>query len=147
YLSARDAIVEALRDGTLSRDRVEQARDRVRALSGKLAAVTPVEAPEFDGAGIARRALRVTGSPTGTDAAASALSVIDARRRSTLAVDSAAAYVSEALTGDGFRVRLDVARATEEECDAALDAAIAAGGRLVLLIDRPDVDAEQRALV
>jgi len=144
YLAARDAVVGALRDGTLSRERVEQARDRVRALAAQLAEATPAEAPAFDGASIVRRALRVSGE---LDAAASALSVIDARRRSTLAVDSAAAYVAEALAGDGFRVRLDVARATVEERDAALDAAIAADGRLVLLIDRADVDAEQRELI
>lgn len=153
YLAARDAIVAALRDGTLSRERVEQARDRIRMLSAKLATASPVETSEvdgaeFDGAEIVRRALRIVGDMrTGEDAAASALSVVDARRRSTLAVDSAAAYVAEALAGDGSRVRLDVARATDEERDAALETAIAAEGRLVLLIDRPDVDAEQRALI
>lgn len=161
YLSARDAIVTALRDGTLSRERVEEARARVRAMADSLAQRADADAPEYDGLDIVRRALRVTGAsgPEGavseaavpeyavTGAAASALSIIDARRRSTLAVDSAAAYVAEALAADGFRVRLDVARADEAERDAALDAAIAAGGRLVLLIDRPDVDADQRALV
>jgi len=147
YLSARDAIVAALRDGTLSRERVEQARDRVRMLAAKRAATAPVSSGEFDAAGIVRRALRVTGSVTEQDAAASALSVIDARRRSTLAVDSAASYVADALAGDGFQVRLDVARATDEEREAALAAAEAAEGRLVLLIDRPDVDVEQRALL
>ena len=148
YLAARDAIVEALQDGTLSRERVEQARDRVRMLSAKLAASTPVAGLEFDGAGIVRRTLRVIGDlHIGPDAAASALSVIDARRRSTLAVDSAASYVATSLAGDGFCVRLDVSRAMVEEREAALDAAIAADGRLVVLIDRPDVDAEQRALV
>ncbi|MGO2745563.1 glycoside hydrolase family 3 protein [Microbacterium sp.] len=147
FLAARDAIVVALRDGTLARERVEQARDRVRALAAKLRAATPAQAQPFDGASIVARSLGVTGE---LDAAASALSVIDARRRSTLAVDSAASYVADALAGDGFRVRLDVTRATETERDAALDAAIAATaaeGRLVLLIDRPDVDADQRALI
>jgi len=153
YLTAREAIVAALRDGTLPRERVEQARDRVRMLAKKLAGAATAhadasdEAP-YDAADIVSRALRVTHVTDGVaDAAASALSVIDARRRSTLAVDSAASYVADALAGDGFRVRLDVERATEEERDAALDAAIAAEGRLVLLVDRPDVDAAQRALV
>lgn len=144
FLTARDAVVAALRDGTLSRERVEQARDRVRSLSAKLAVATPAAAREFDGAEIVLRALRVTGE---LGATASALSVVDARRRSTLAVDSAASYVAGALAGDGFRVRLDVARASEAERDAALEAALAAEGRLVLLIDRPDTDADQRALV
>ncbi|MCC2030193.1 glycoside hydrolase family 3 protein [Microbacterium sp. YMB-B2] len=149
YLAARDAVVAALRDGTLARERVEQARDRVRALAAHLAEATPAEAPAFDGASIVRAALHVTGdlAVAGADAVASALAVVDARRRSTLAVDSAAAYVAEALAGDGFRVRLDVARASDDERSAALDAATAAEGRLVLLIDRPDVDAEQRELV
>src|SRR5690606_17315874 len=44
-------------------------------------------------------------------------------------------------------VRLDVDRATDEERDAALSSAIAAEGRLALLIDRPDVADAQRALV
>lgn len=149
FLSAREAVVAALRDGLLPRERVEQARDRVRALAARLAAATPADTPPFDSAAIVGRALRVTGDlrAAGSDAAASALAVLDARQSSTLAVDSAAAYVSEALAGDGFRVRLDVALATETEQDAALNAAIAADGRLVLLIDRPDVNAGQRALV
>jgi len=150
YLTAREAIVAALRDGTLPRERVEQARDRVRALAAKLAVGVPDAADEtpYDGAAIVRRALRVTGAiDVQADATASAVSLIDARRRSTLAVDSAASYVADGLAGDGFRVRLDVDRATDEERDAALDAALAAEGRLVLLVDRPDVADAQRALI
>ncbi|MDQ0644487.1 glycoside hydrolase family 3 protein [Microbacterium murale] len=160
YLTAREAIVAALRDGTLPRERVEQARDRVRMLAAKVAGAArgaqttaaPVEVAQadaadrtaYDAAEIVRRALRVKGA---TDAAASALSVVDARRRSTLAVDSAASYVADGLAEVGFRVRLDVDRATDEERETALNAAIAAEGRLVLLIDRPDVADAQRALV
>src|SRR5690606_3034765 len=121
----------------------------VRRLSAKLAATTAAEVSEYDAADIVQRALRFSGDviQPGADATASALSIVDARRRSTLAVDSAAAFVAEALAGEGFRTRLDVARASEAERDAAVQAARAAGGRLVLLIDRPDVDADQRALV
>ncbi|MGF6824021.1 beta-N-acetylhexosaminidase [Microbacterium sp. ZKA21] len=144
FLAARETIVAALRDGTLPRERVEQARDRVRALAAKLQAATPTAAAPYDAAAIVRRALRVVGE---ADAAASALAVVDARRRSTLAVDSAAGYVAEALAGDGFRVRLDVERASDAERDAALDAASAAGGRVVLLVDRPEVEPAQRALI
>lgn len=158
YLTAREAIVAALRDGTLPRERVEQARDRVRMLAAKRAGTVEhagrddeADTAPYDASEIVRRALRVadsTGASNATpDAAASDLSVIDARRRSTLAVDSAASYVADGLAGDGFRVRLDVDRATDAERDAALNAAIAAGGRLVLLIDRPDVADAQRALV
>jgi len=150
FLAARDAIVAALRAGTLSRARVEQARDRVRALATKLRAAPEAPATSFDGVSIVERALRVTGdlhADGAADAVASALSVVDARRRSTLAVDSAASYVSAALADDGFQVRLDVASATDAEREAALGAATAAAGRLVLLIDRPDADAAQRELV
>lgn len=150
YLTAREAIVAALREGTLPRERVEQARDRVRVLAAKLTGIAQdatVAAP-YDASVIVRRALRGQRTTDATtDAAASALSVIDARRRSTLAVDSAASYVAEGLAGDGLHVRLDVDRTTDQERDAALDAALAADGRLVLLIDRPDVADAQRALV
>lgn len=144
FLEAREAIVAALRDGSLSRDRVAEAGARVRALAGRLAPSDPAEQPGYDAAGVVGRALRVTGE---LGDAASALSVIDARTRSTFAVDSAAGYVAAALAGDGFRVRLDVSRASDAERDAAFDAAIAADGRTVLLIDRPDTDAVQRALI
>jgi beta-N-acetylhexosaminidase len=144
FRAARDAIVAALGDGSLPRVRVEQARDRVRALAAKLAASRTEPPKAFDGADIVRRAVRVHGE---TGAAAFALSVIDARTRSTLAVDSAADYVADTLAAGGFRVRVDVASATDEEKAAALDAAVAAAGRLVVLIDRPDADAAQRSLV
>ncbi|WP_460797065.1 glycoside hydrolase family 3 protein [Microbacterium sp. GXF0217] len=144
FFTAREAIVAALRDGTLSRERVEQARDRVRALAAKLRAATPVPAAPYDAAEIVRRALRVVGGPI---VAVSSVAVVDARRRSTLAVDSAAGYVADALAGDGFRVRLDAERATDAERDAALKTALAAGGRLVLLVDRPEVEPAQRALI
>jgi len=143
FHAVRDAIVAALRDGTLPRERVEQARDRVRALAAKLASSTAAPA-DYDGAHIVRRAL---GGTATADAADTALAVIDARRRSTLAVDSAASYVADALAGDGFRVRLDTERADEAEAAAALAAAVSADGRVVVLLDRPDVDDAQRALV
>lgn len=150
YLTARETIVAALREGTLPRERVEQARDRVRVLAAKLAGIAQdaTAAAPYDASVIVRCALRVQrATEATTDAAASALSAIDARRRSTLAVDSAASYVAEGLAGDGFHVRLDVDRTTDQERDAALDAALAADGRLVVLIDRPDVADAQRALV
>jgi len=142
FLAARDGIVAALRDGSLSRDRVEEAAGRVSALSDRLRAADAGEPVPFDAAEIVRRAIQ--GAPTRP---ASALSVVDARRRSTLAVDSAAAYVAAALSGDDHRVRLDVARASAEERDAALDAAVSAAGTTVILVDRPDSDPGQRDLV
>lgn len=143
FREARDGIVAALLDGSLSRARVEDAAARVAALATTLAArATSAASPvDFDAREIVGRAV------TGASADAAALAVVDARRRSTLAVDSAAAYVAEALAGDGQRVRLDVARASLAEQDAALDATVAADGLTVILIDRPDADAAQRALV
>ncbi|WP_372967639.1 glycoside hydrolase family 3 protein [Microbacterium sp.] len=143
YLDARDGIVAALLDGSLSRARVEQAARRVAALSQLLRTRATAESPvaDYDAREIVDRAI------TGATADEAALAVVDARRRSTLAVDSAGAYVAEALAEDGHRVRLDVARASLDEQDAALDAAVAADGLTVILLDRPDADEAQRALV
>ncbi|MFB4353168.1 glycoside hydrolase family 3 N-terminal domain-containing protein [Microbacterium sp. LS_15] len=143
FHAARDGIVAALRDGSLSRERVEEAARRVARLAQTLQARDAAAHPSgaFDGAGIVGRAV------TGAEADARELAVVDARRRSSLAVDSAAGYVAAALAGDGHRVRLDVARTSVEEQDAALDAAVSADGLTVLLIDRPDADPAQRELV
>ncbi|WP_029261830.1 MULTISPECIES: glycoside hydrolase family 3 N-terminal domain-containing protein [unclassified Microbacterium] len=147
FRAARDGIVAALRDGSLSRERVEEAARRVAALAAKLRAAADRDqetADDFDAAEVVRRVLMVTGD---TPAAASELAVIDARRRSTLAVDSAGSYVANALADDGLRVRLDVASTPLAEQDRVLDEVVAAPGTTVLLIDRPDTDAAQRALV
>lgn len=143
FLAARDGIVAALRDGTLSRERVEEAAARVTALAVTLRerGASASDTPRFDARAI------VGGAVTGAVAEAPALAVVDARRRSSLAVDSASAYVAHALAGEDHRERVDVARTTLEEQDAALDAAVAADGLTVILLDRPDADAAQRALV
>ncbi|MBW8762131.1 MAG: glycoside hydrolase family 3 protein [Microbacterium sp.] len=142
FLRARDGIVSALRDGSLSRDRVHEAAARVAVLAEKLQKADAEEPIAFDAADIVRRAIQ--GGPTPP---ASALSVVDARRRSTLAVDSAAAYVASALAAGGHCVRLDVARTSAAEQDAVLDAAVSEDGITAILIDRPDSDAGQRELV
>lgn len=146
FRAARDGIVAALRDGSLSRERVQEAAGRVAALAAKLRAADPAESSDepFDAAEIVRRAVEVVGGPLPV---AAELSVVDARRRSTLAVDSAADYVARALAEDGTRTRLDVAQRSVAEQDAALDAAVAAPGTTVVLIDRPDAEPAQRALV
>lgn len=146
FRAARDGIVAALRDGSLPRERVEEAAARVAGLAAKLrAAAAGAEGSEedFDAADIVRRVLAVSGEAPH----ASELAVIDARRRSTLAVDSAGSYVADALAGDGMRVRLDVAAAPIADQDRVLDELGAAAGTTVLLIDRPDTDDAQRALV
>ncbi|MFJ4224224.1 glycoside hydrolase family 3 protein [Microbacterium sp. NPDC089695] len=147
FRAARDGIVAALRDGSLSRERVQEAAHRVRTLARtlreRMAGATAQTADDaaFDAREIVRRTI------SGAEAQASSLAVVDARRRSSLAVDSASAYVARALAGDDHSERLDVARATLEEQDAALDAAVAADGLTVVLIDRPDADPAQRDLV
>ncbi|HWS51355.1 MAG TPA: glycoside hydrolase family 3 protein, partial [Microbacterium sp.] len=98
----------------------------------------------YDAADVVRRSVSVTGSGL---VAASALAVIDARRRSSLAVDSAAGYVSRTLADGEFTVRLDVEASSAETQESVLADAIAASGTTVLLVDRPDADAGQRALV
>lgn len=147
FRAARDGIVAALRDGSLSRARVEEAAARVASLAARLrvaAEQTHEQIEAFDAAEIVRRVVTVSGD---APQATSELAVIDARRRSTLAVDSAGSYVASALAGDGLRVRLDVASAPVSEQDRVIDEVSAAAGTTVLLIDRPDTDAAQRALV
>ncbi|MFJ2550953.1 glycoside hydrolase family 3 protein [Microbacterium sp. NPDC087591] len=147
FLAARDGIVAALQDGSLSRERVEEASRRVAALAAKLRAATDTAvapADDFDAAEIIRRVITVTGEQP---APARALAVVDARRRSTLAVDSAAAYVAGSLAGADRRIRLDVASTEVAEQDRVLDEMTADAGTTVILIDRPDADADQRALV
>lgn len=149
YRTARDAIVAALRDGSLSRERVAEAAARVGRLAERLRA-EPAAADDgdYDAAGIVRRALRVHGE---VGSGGSAPVVVDARRSSSLAVDSAAGYVSEALADGGPRVRVDVARADAAERAAAIDEAVAraeeSARRIVVLVDRIDTDPAQRALL
>lgn len=147
FLAARDGIVAALRDGSLSRERVREAGRRVAALGSRLrsGAHTVDEAgTSFDPADVVRRAVTVVGDGP---APAERLAVVDARRRSSLAVDSAAGYVAASLADDGARVRLDVSRSPLAEQDGLLDDMIAADGRTVLLVDRPDADEGQRSLI
>ncbi|MBS1673741.1 MAG: glycoside hydrolase family 3 protein [Actinobacteria bacterium] len=147
YRTARDAIVAALRDGSLSRERVAEAGSRVAALARTLAAA-PAEGADgsaVDVAEVVRRALRVRGDVP----AAADLFVVDARRSSTLAVDSAAGYVAEALAAGGPRVRIDTARLSAQERDAHVEAVLGRveGRRIAVLVDRIDTDPAQRALV
>lgn len=147
FHATRDGIVAALRDGSLSRARVEEAAARVAALAAKLRAAAEHHHDahdDFDAAEIVRRTVTLAGA---APEAATELAVIDARRRSTLAVDSAGSYVANALADGGLRVRLDVASTSIAEQDRVVDEVAAAAGTTVVLIDRPDTDAAQRALV
>jgi beta-N-acetylhexosaminidase len=142
FLSARDGILAAVHDGSLPRERLVAAARRVARLAETLVARAATATPvDYDGSEIVRRAIR------GATADAEALAVVDARRRSTLAVDSAAAYLAETLAADGHRVRVDVARTSLREQDAAVERAVLAEGLTVVLLDRPDADDAQRSLV
>ncbi|MFJ4997986.1 glycoside hydrolase family 3 protein [Microbacterium sp. NPDC088619] len=142
FLAARDGIIAAVGDGSLSRERLAAAAQRVARLAETLRTRATTETSvEYDGLEIVRRAI------TGATADAEVLAVVDARRRSTLAVDSASAYVAATLAADGHRERVDVARASIEEQDAALERAVLAEGLTVILLDRPDADEAQRSLV
>lgn len=142
FLAARDGILAAVDDGLLTRERLADAARRVSRLAETLSLRAETALPvDYDGSDIVRRAI------TGVTRDAEALAVVDARRRSTLAVDSASAYVAETLVADGYRVRVDVARTSIDEQDAALEAAVAADGLTVVLLDRPDTDEGQRSLV
>jgi beta-N-acetylhexosaminidase len=63
YLAVRDALVAAVRDGTLDGERLEEAADRVARLRGGLARTRPVPGGQAERAGTgldaARRAVRV----------------------------------------------------------------------------------------
>ncbi|MDR6867342.1 beta-N-acetylhexosaminidase [Microbacterium resistens] len=166
FLAARDAIVDALRDGSLSRARVAEAGARNARLSAKLRAAETGAASDarygdessdaagYDAEAIVRRAVTARAA---LGAPARGLVVLDARRRSSLAVDSAGAYVAATLAGDGPRVRLDTARATEAERAAAIGEIVAVAEaegvaegeslRVVVLVDRIDTDERQRSLL
>ncbi|GAA2904527.1 beta-N-acetylhexosaminidase [Microbacterium keratanolyticum] len=149
FHAARDGILAALRDGSLSRERLEEAVARVARLGEKLAAAEVAQSEVLDAAEIVARALSVQGALPA--ASASALSVIDARTRSTLAVDSAAAYVGETLAEGGFRVRVDTTEVSPEETSAAIAEAVRVASerdlQVIALVDRLHSSAAQRDLV
>ncbi len=143
YRSVRDAVVEALRDGSLPRERVEEAAARVRRLSAAVRSRRTPDAVSLDAATIADRAVTVHGDlPALRD---EPTTVIDVRRASTLAVDSAASHVAVALAAGGEIVRLDAA--TAAEADIVRAAERARQGQAVLLADRVDDDSPQRAVL
>jgi beta-N-acetylhexosaminidase len=70
YLAVRDALVDAVRDGTLAGERLEEAAGRVARLRGGLARARPMASdPDSEvtaevGLAAARRAVRMSGPPT-----------------------------------------------------------------------------------
>ncbi|MFE6997718.1 glycoside hydrolase family 3 protein [Microbacterium sp. NPDC057659] len=143
FHAVRDAIVAALRSGELSRERVEEAAGRVARMSAAVTARSAAEPADFDAASVVRRAVTVVGDLQSLPDAPT--TVVDVRRRSSLAVDSAAGHVAEALAAGGEIVRLDAERA--EESDVADAERQVSSGRTVVLADRLDEQSPQRALV
>ncbi|WP_309129066.1 glycoside hydrolase family 3 N-terminal domain-containing protein [Microbacterium sp.] len=144
YLAARDAIVAALRSGKLSRTRVAEAAGRVRRMADAVRARPgTVTETAFDGEDIADRALDVRGQlPRFSDIPTL---VVDLRRPSSLAVDSAASHVAVALAADGDIVRLSAEDAVDADIEAVAERA--AGVQTVLLVDRIDEGAPQRLVL
>lgn len=141
FHAVRDAIVAALRSGALSRERVAEAAARVARMAALVRERAVPARAAFDAAAIVRRAVTVRGGiPPFPDAPTT---VVDIRRRSTLAVDSAAGHVSEALAAGGRTHRLD-ADATGGQIGALL--AEIGDAPAVILADRLDAGAAQRAL-
>lgn len=140
YLQARDAVVAALRSGELDRGRVEEAAGRIAAMAALVRSRGPVAESPFDADAIADRALRIDGAYAAFDDAPT--TVIDLRRASSLAVDSAASHVALALAAGGQVLRLDAGAS-----DAEIDAVARFAGQGIVLVDRIDADAPQRAVL
>lgn len=141
FHAVRDAIVAAMRSGALPRERVAEAAARVARMAAQVRARATAQQTDFDAEAIVRRAVDARGLVQPLPDAPTA--VIDIRRRSTLAVDSAAGHVALALAAGGSTHRLD-AGASDDHVDAVL--AAVAGGPAVVLADRLDSGAAQRAL-
>ena len=143
YLAARDAIIAAVRSGELSRARIEDAAHRVAAMADAVRQRSAVPAVSFDGDGIADRAVRVQGElPSFAD---TPTTVIDLRRASSLAVDSAASHVALALAAGGEILRLDAVSASREQITDA--AGRARAGQSLVLVDSVEADSPQRAVL
>lgn len=159
YLTARNAIVAAIRSGALPRERVQEAARRVASMADAVRSRRPAAGIPFDADAIADRALHVHGSFE--PFADSPTSVLDLRRPSSLAVDSAASHVALALAAGGEIVRVDaVATAPDGASDARVatlaaeaTAAVTAAAtaavppQTVILVDRMDADSPQRVLL
>lgn len=136
FRTARDAIVRALDDGTLSAERVREAAKRIAALAAKLQSPPPAVQPTaFDD--VARRALRTRGA---LPVLSGPIHVVDSRRRASLAVDSTGRYLPDTLRDGGEISRLDPDAPASEAPNVPVDTAV------VLLIDRPTLTAAQHAL-
>lgn len=147
FRTVRDAVVAAMLDGRLAVERVEEAGARVARMSASIRATGPASPasepePGLDLDEIVARAISVRGrlEPLGD----APTTVIDIRRRSTLAVDSAGSYVALTLAAGGELVRLDAVAADADTIAAA--EARAREARSILLVDRLDAGSPQLPL-
>ena len=147
FFAVQSAVIAALRDGTLSHETVQAAGERVADLGRRLASVRPDgDATVFDAQELADRAVTVRAGESLAPAPSAV--VVDARKRASFAVDSAASYVSTVLAAGGTVLRIDPDRATDAERAAAIAAAVAdAAARIIVLVDRVAVDPSQRDVV
>ncbi|HWU59877.1 MAG TPA: glycoside hydrolase family 3 N-terminal domain-containing protein [Microbacteriaceae bacterium] len=154
YREVRDALLDALDDGTLSTMALEGAAERVRMLAESVAEPADVTdrgaddvARSSDAAAFAsavRSACSVAGAVPAFENA-HALTVLDLRRAATIAVASTADAFSEALARR-VRVTRTVIDVTRSDANAALAEALAmAGAELaVVLVDAVGTDGPQR---
>ncbi|QAY73018.1 glycoside hydrolase family 3 protein [Agromyces protaetiae] len=170
FFEVQHALVAAVASGELDRGVLERAAARVAALAAKVRSAPLAggeafgvddaagEASAVDASVVVRRAVTVAGALPAFD---HGCLVLDARRRSTIAMDSGADYVAAGIARGGAvrRVHLDSADRTtsladadaDADADAAVYEAIAAsrldGRGLVVLLDALAASAGQRRLV
>lgn len=146
FLAARDAIVAALRDGSLPVARVQEAAARVAALAAKLqAGAEPAARDEtYRPDDVVRRSIVIHGRLREDYGP---FSIIDARNRSSFAVDGDADHVATILAEGGRIRRCPSAPLSEAEYDEIITAAGAPGMTTVLLVDRPEPGTVQRGLI
>ncbi|MFJ4046692.1 glycoside hydrolase family 3 N-terminal domain-containing protein [Microbacterium sp. NPDC089987] len=142
FHAVRDAIVAALEDGSLPIARVEQAATRVTRMAARVRSRGVAPREEFDPDAVVRRAVTVEGSFVTIPDAETA--VIDIRRRSSLAVDSAAAHVVRALSAGGTVIRLDATSISDQEVRTAV--AACADAPVLVLADMLGPGSAQRTL-
>ncbi|MFF2271698.1 glycoside hydrolase family 3 protein [Agromyces sp. NPDC058136] len=130
FFEVQHAIFAAIDDGSLAVETVERAAERVRRLAESLQASRAAASGErmpLDAPRLAREAITVDGAFA---PAPGPRTVLDVRGRSTLAVDSDADYVEQALANGGSVLRGD--------------AAVPADGPLVVIVDAVGAPGVQR---
>jgi beta-N-acetylhexosaminidase len=141
YLAVRSALVDAVRDGTISGTRLEDAADRVARLRGGLARTRSLGSPAagLDGVGLAaaRRAVRTSG-PRAT---LSRPLIIEVEPLENIAAGQFGWGLGRWVPADSVR------RVNAGDGEAAAILAAAAGRSLVAVVRDAHRDADARSLV